>query len=276
MPGQQAAAEEAAHVGRVGRAGVPVGHALPADGDLARVGVLAALDALGVGLAGRHRRAARPTAATTRPRAPTGRGAGRRSTAACARAARGPRAGRAPRPSRSAPPRPPCRPARGRRAARPVDRARRALVGAERLLVVGLGLLGGAGHLDVEVERADLLAELDDVGAHGVAHLLELGGLLAAAAALRARPASPPPPSASAPSTISVPEPGAAAPAARPRRPGRRPRAPRPCGRRSRAGSPTGPRRAWPSSAASAASGVAPSGSSRVLPARNRRPTTTA
>ena len=153
-------------------------------------------------------------------------------------------------------------------AAGPVDGGRGALIGAERLLVVGLGLLGGAGHLDVEVERADLLAELDDVGAHGVAHLLELGRLLAAPAARRG--------------------------AAGRRRPARARRARSACPRRGRrrrrvaaASLParTSPMRSTKSSriarrpsprlalsAASAALAVAPSGTSPVLPARNVRP----
>ena len=69
----------------------------------------------------------------------------------CARAAPGPPAGRARRPSRSGPPRRPRRPARAPAARRAVDRRRRALVGAERLLVVVFASSGAPG---IEMSRS--------------------------------------------------------------------------------------------------------------------------
>ena len=125
-----------------------------------------------------------PSAAPTRRRASTGRGGGRRSTAGGARAARGPRAAPGRAPSPSGPPPAPSRPARGRPACAP---ARHALVGAvvgvDGALVVGARLGRRARHLDVEVERADVVAERDEVVARVVLDLGELLGLAPALAA---------------------------------------------------------------------------------------------
>ena len=183
MPGSRPPPKKPPMYGAYAGPGVPVRDAPAADGDLARIGVLAALDALGVGLASRDGAGLAPRRRPldlARRRAvarveEAGRRALRRLAALEAGARRGHRVAAL----------------LGRladrlevlRAARGVDRARRALVGAESLLVVALGLLGGAGHLDVEVERADLLAELDDVVADVRPHLLELRRLLAAHAA---------------------------------------------------------------------------------------------
>ena len=124
--------------GRVRRAGVPVGHLAAAERDLARVGVLAAVDALGVGLAGGHhaRRAERRRPLDLARRRPVARVEEARRGALGRLAALEPRPGgghrvaalldrRADR----------LEVARRRRA---VDRRRRALVRAERLLVVRL------------------------------------------------------------------------------------------------------------------------------------------
>src|SRR3954453_6366676 len=172
-PRKQASAEESAHVRGVRGAGVPVRDLAAADHDLARVGLLAALDALGIGLADRHL----PGLA---PRRGVHHGSRGRAVARVEEAGRGP-LGRLLALE--------ARPRGGHRVAPlldggahrlellrragAVDRRRRPLVGAERGLVVGLRLLRHARHLDVEVERADLVAALHHITAHRAGALLE-------------------------------------------------------------------------------------------------------
>jgi hypothetical protein len=127
-----------------------------------------------------------------------------------------------------------------------------------------------ARHLDVEVERADLVAQLDDVGAHGVVHLLELLRLLALPPAA-AREQQPPPPTArtprrSAPRRLPPPPPFAAASSPALISPMRSVKSSRIALR---------PSLLCAFSAASAPSAVAPSGATpAVLPARSERPAT--
>src|SRR5829696_8072623 len=175
------AAEEAAGERRVHRPRIPVGHALAADHDLAGLGVLAALDALGVGLAGRHD-----------ARGAAGRGpldvAVRRAVARVEEAWRA---------------------ALGRRLAvehrlghrhlvaallqrgrdrlevlgapGPLPRRVRAVVGVNRPAVGLLRL--PRRELDVEVQRTDVLAQGDEVVARVLLDLRELRRLLPAAPA---------------------------------------------------------------------------------------------
>ena len=207
MPGSSPPPKKPPMYGRVGRAGVPVGHALAADRDLARIGLLAALDPLGVGLAGGHharlaprrrplhlaRRRAVARVEEARRRALGGSRPSRRaraeaiakrpSSAALADAARGPRG---------------C--ARGRR--RPTRARRRRAPARSRPWPPGRRWASGCrGRARGSPRRA---------GRRRRARSSRTSSSSAASSRCRRRrraSTSPPPPSASAPSTISVPSP---------------------------------------------------------------------
>jgi hypothetical protein len=65
---------------------------------------------------------------------------------------------------------------------RATERAARALVRRERPAVVLARARVDAGHLDVEIERADVVAQRDEILLGDLAHLAELGGGAAAPA----------------------------------------------------------------------------------------------
>ena len=142
---------------------VPVVGRPAVDVHLAPVGGEALLDPDRVGGAGRNRpRGTARTAPTPRPRR-TVRGAGRRSTAAGARAARVPPAAPWRTPSRTGPPRGSRSPGRG-----PPDAARGRRSGwlAGRPAAPGRSAAWPPRRRrasDVDVERADVLAERDEV-----------------------------------------------------------------------------------------------------------------
>ncbi len=170
--GHEAAAEEPARERPVGGPGLPVGHLAPVRRRPgARLGPPRPSPAPRPPRRRAPTAARRPAAPTRRP-PPTARGAGRRSRAAGARARAGPPSARGRPPSPSAPPRAAPTPAQVLRPPRPLERLLGELVVLDRDAVVLLGLGVRVGHVHVEVERADLLAERDHVVAGDAARLL--------------------------------------------------------------------------------------------------------